>query len=78
MLAGKFCNDIFFTFEKNPSSSVRILWRQIKPFIRGKIPYAPNTPVVQRIIKQVSCIMFCKLIILLIMQYIVDSVLFDM
>jgi len=34
---------------------MRILWRQIKPFIRGKIPYAPNMPMVQRIIKQVNC-----------------------
>lgn len=33
---------------------MKILWRQVKPFVRGKIPFAPNTPMVQRIIKQVS------------------------
>jgi len=45
------------SLETNPSSRVKILWRQIKPFIRGKIPYAPNTPLVQRIIKRVRYVL---------------------
>jgi len=64
-LSGKFCNDIFSAFETSPSSGMRILWRQIKPFIRGKIPYAPSTPMVRRIIKQVNVVSVNKCIVII-------------
>ena len=51
----EFCNNLFEELERTTSS--RIFWKQIKPLIRGKIPYTPDTPVVRRILKEVRYIL---------------------
>ena len=35
------------------SQASRILWRQLKPMLCGKLLYAPDTPATRSIIKQV-------------------------
>jgi len=50
----EFCNNLFESIESSESAATRILWRQIKPLVRGKIPYTPNTPVTQRIVQQAN------------------------
>ena len=49
-----FCRDLFSQFRKNTQTG--IIWNMIEPIVRGYIPYSPNTPVVNRVIKEVSCI----------------------
>ena len=36
------CNELIESFEKSPA--IRFLWTNIKPLIRGKILFTPNTP----------------------------------
>ena len=50
-LAAPFCNDLFAALEETAAG--RIVWRQVKPLIRGKIPYTPDTPAVRSILQQV-------------------------
>lgn len=38
--------------ELNPAT--RIMWKSVKPLLMGRIPYAPDSPAVRRIIKNVS------------------------
>ena len=38
----KECNDLIESFEK--SVGIQFLWTNIKPLIRGKILYTPDTP----------------------------------
>lgn len=47
-----FCSNMVAMLEERVET--RILWSQLKPLIRGKIPYSPDTPVVQRIIKEAN------------------------
>nr|CAD7425504.1 unnamed protein product [Timema monikensis] len=46
------CNDMFRELENN--TMTRFIWLQIKPFFRGKIPFAPDTPVTRRIMQRVN------------------------
>lgn len=36
------CNDLIEDFEKSPA--IRFLWTNIKPLVRGKILFTPDTP----------------------------------
>jgi hypothetical protein len=51
VISAETCKDIFGVLDG--SAFTRILWRQIKPIILGVIPYAPDTPAVRKIIKEV-------------------------
>ncbi|KAH9366403.1 hypothetical protein HPB48_002671 [Haemaphysalis longicornis] len=46
------CNAVFKSFEHN--QLMRFLWRQVKPYVRGKILFAPDTPATRRIIQKVN------------------------
>lgn len=46
------CNALFSSLEQNEIT--RMIWKQIKPFVRGKILYAPNNPVTERIMARVN------------------------
>ena len=49
-----FCNDIFYRIQQFQNPAVRMVWFQMKPLVRGKIPYSPDTQVVRRIIHQAN------------------------
>ncbi|XP_059473610.1 ATP-binding cassette sub-family A member 7-like isoform X2 [Neocloeon triangulifer] len=46
------CNNFFKTLERNSLS--RFMWNQVKPFIRGKILYAPAEPAFDRVMTRVN------------------------
>ena len=46
------CNTIFMRFEA--SSLTNFFWKQIKPFVRGSIYYAPNTTFTREIMRKVD------------------------
>ncbi|XP_023347550.1 ATP-binding cassette sub-family A member 1 [Eurytemora carolleeae] len=46
------CNDMIKTLEG--SRGIQFLWSQVKPFIRGKILYTPDTPVTRRLVEVVN------------------------
>ena len=48
---GPFCNALFSEIQS--TSIGRIVWRQLKPMIRGIITYTPNTKTINDIIKEV-------------------------
>nr|CAD7439812.1 unnamed protein product [Timema bartmani] len=50
--ATSLCNDMFRELESN--TMTRFIWLQIKPFFRGKIPFAPDTPATRRIMQRVN------------------------
>ncbi len=50
-LSAPFCNDLMKDLESNPVT--RIVWSSVKPFLMGKILYAPDSPAVRQIIKNV-------------------------
>lgn len=50
-LSAPFCNDLMKDLESNPVT--RIVWSSLKPFLMGKILYAPDSPAVRQIIKNV-------------------------
>ncbi|XP_064626259.1 phospholipid-transporting ATPase ABCA1-like isoform X3 [Lineus longissimus] len=47
-----FCNDLFKTAEE--TQVTRILWRELKPLVRGKLPYYPDNPATRKIIEQAN------------------------
>ncbi|KAM6921905.1 phospholipid-transporting ATPase ABCA1 [Xenentodon cancila] len=47
-----FCRNLIQGLEDNPMS--RIVWRGIKPLFIGKLLYAPDTPVIQQVMKEVN------------------------
>ncbi|KAL0156492.1 hypothetical protein M9458_047738, partial [Cirrhinus mrigala] len=47
--ATPFCNDLMKDLESNPVT--RIVWSSLKPFLMGKILYAPDSPAARQIIK---------------------------
>ncbi|XP_064607351.1 phospholipid-transporting ATPase ABCA1-like [Liolophura sinensis] len=47
-----FCASLFEGFQSTPYT--RILWRQIKPILRGYVPYTPDTPAIRRVIKKAN------------------------
>ncbi|KAM3876265.1 phospholipid-transporting ATPase ABCA1 [Diretmus argenteus] len=47
-----FCKGLIQGLESNPLS--RIVWRGIKPLFIGKLLYTPDTPAVQRVMKEVN------------------------
>ncbi|XP_029356365.1 ATP-binding cassette sub-family A member 1 [Echeneis naucrates] len=47
-----FCKNLILGLESNPLS--RIVWRGIKPLFTGKLLYAPDTPAVQKVMKEVN------------------------
>lgn len=47
-----FCNDLMEELELNPAT--RIMWKSVKPLLVGQVLYAPDSPAVRRIIKNVS------------------------
>uniref|UniRef100_A0A8C1UHB0 P-type phospholipid transporter n=1 Tax=Cyprinus carpio TaxID=7962 RepID=A0A8C1UHB0_CYPCA len=49
--ATPFCNDLMKDLESNPVT--RIVWSSVKPFLMGKILYAPDSPAVRQLIKNV-------------------------
>ncbi|XP_016395780.1 LOW QUALITY PROTEIN: retinal-specific ATP-binding cassette transporter-like [Sinocyclocheilus rhinocerous] len=50
--ATPFCNDLMKDLESNPVT--RIVWSSVKPFLMGKILYAPDSPAVRQIIKNAN------------------------
>lgn len=40
--AAPYCNSLFERLEAEPVT--RVMWLNLKPLVRGKIPYAPLTP----------------------------------
>ncbi|XP_014662041.1 PREDICTED: LOW QUALITY PROTEIN: ATP-binding cassette sub-family A member 1-like [Priapulus caudatus] len=48
-----FCNDIFQSVEEQ-GAFARITWGQLKPMLRGKVLYTPNTPAVLRVLKEAN------------------------
>ncbi|XP_024084314.1 ATP-binding cassette sub-family A member 7-like, partial [Cimex lectularius] len=48
----KECNAIYEKLETTPS--LKFIWRIVKPYIRGKIIFSPNTTVVKRVLKRLS------------------------
>ncbi|XP_065332368.1 ATP-binding cassette sub-family A member 7-like isoform X3 [Cloeon dipterum] len=46
------CNNFFKSLERN--SVTRFLWNQVKPFVRGKILFAPDEPAVIRVVEGVN------------------------
>ncbi|XP_067120260.1 phospholipid-transporting ATPase ABCA1-like isoform X3 [Centruroides vittatus] len=46
------CNALFSSLEQNEIT--RMIWKQVKPFVRGKILFAPNNPATERIMKRVN------------------------
>ncbi|CAH1774058.1 unnamed protein product [Owenia fusiformis] len=47
-----YCNDLEASLKDN--AATRVLWNQVKPLIRGKVPFTPNTPAVQKIVKMAN------------------------
>lgn len=47
--------------ELNPAT--RIMWKSVKPLLMGQILYAPDSPAVRQIIKNVSCLTCCTPIV---------------
>lgn len=47
-----FCNDLMEELERNPAT--RIMWKSVKPLLMGQILYAPDSPAVRQIIRNVS------------------------
>ncbi|XP_071342125.1 phospholipid-transporting ATPase ABCA1 isoform X2 [Trachinotus anak] len=47
-----FCKSLIHNLESNPLS--RIVWRGIKPLFIGKLLYTPDTPAVQKVMKEVN------------------------
>ncbi|KAJ8385274.1 hypothetical protein AAFF_G00191510 [Aldrovandia affinis] len=47
-----YCNSMMMKLESSPIS--RMIWRALKPLLMGKILYTPDTPLTQRIIKEVN------------------------
>uniref|UniRef100_A0A665X1X1 P-type phospholipid transporter n=1 Tax=Echeneis naucrates TaxID=173247 RepID=A0A665X1X1_ECHNA len=47
-----FCNDLMRELESNPAT--RIVWNSVKPMLMGQILYAPDSPAVRQIIRNVS------------------------
>lgn len=47
-----FCNGLMEELELNPAT--RIMWKSVKPLLMGQILYAPDSPAVREIIKNVS------------------------
>uniref|UniRef100_A0A672SD92 Retinal-specific ATP-binding cassette transporter-like n=1 Tax=Sinocyclocheilus grahami TaxID=75366 RepID=A0A672SD92_SINGR len=50
--ATPFCNDLMKDLESNPVT--RIVWSSVKPFLMGKILYAPDSSAVRQIIKNAN------------------------
>uniref|UniRef100_A0A8C1YWS8 P-type phospholipid transporter n=1 Tax=Cyprinus carpio TaxID=7962 RepID=A0A8C1YWS8_CYPCA len=50
--ATPFCNDLMKDLESNPVT--RIVWSSVKPFLMGKILYAPDSPAVRQLIKNAN------------------------
>ena len=50
-LTGAACKDMFRQIHKDRNGPV--IWAYLKPMLRGKIVYAPKTPVTNAIIGQV-------------------------
>lgn len=50
--AASFCNDLMKELESNPAT--RIVWNSVKPMLMGRILYAPDSPAVSQIIRNVS------------------------
>lgn len=46
------CKQLFASFEKDQFT--RLVWKQVKPFVRGKILYTPNTLAARKIMSQVN------------------------
>uniref|UniRef100_A0A672SCZ1 Retinal-specific ATP-binding cassette transporter-like n=1 Tax=Sinocyclocheilus grahami TaxID=75366 RepID=A0A672SCZ1_SINGR len=51
-LSAPFCNDLMKDLESNPVT--RIVWSSVKPFLMGKILYAPDSSAVRQIIKNAN------------------------
>lgn len=60
-MAALFCNDLMEGLELNPAT--RIMWKSVKPLLMGRILYAPDSPAVRQIIKNVSRLTCCTLIV---------------
>ena len=46
------CNEIIETMER--SAGIRFLWNNLKPLVRGKILFTPDTPATRKIVKKVN------------------------
>ena len=49
--SAEFCNELFKDLQR--TQWTRLLWRQVKPMIRGKLLYTPDNPAVRMIVKEV-------------------------
>lgn len=52
MSLAPFCNALIQNLESNPLT--KIAWHAVKPLLMGKILFAPDSPSVQEIVKNVS------------------------
>lgn len=57
------CKELFLSFGKDPF--FKILWKQVKPFVRGKILYSPNTAAAHAIMSKVEFYTFLSPILAL-------------
>ncbi|XP_043218216.1 ATP-binding cassette sub-family A member 7-like [Amphibalanus amphitrite] len=46
------CNELFHSLDSNWMT--KFFWRTVKPFVRGKILFAPDTPVTKRVMTRVN------------------------
>ncbi|XP_071965866.1 phospholipid-transporting ATPase ABCA1-like isoform X2 [Antedon mediterranea] len=49
----KYCDDLYRYINNNGNNGV-IAWTYLKPILLGKIPYSPNSPAAQKIVKEAS------------------------
>uniref|UniRef100_A0A2R5LC21 Putative lipid exporter abca1 n=1 Tax=Ornithodoros turicata TaxID=34597 RepID=A0A2R5LC21_9ACAR len=47
-----YCNSVFLQLERNQLT--RFLWKQVKPYVRGKILYAPDNPATRKLINKIN------------------------
>ncbi|XP_022522358.2 retinal-specific phospholipid-transporting ATPase ABCA4a isoform X2 [Astyanax mexicanus] len=47
-----FCNDVMKDLESSPAT--RLMWNTLKPFLMGKILYAPDSPAIRQLIKNAN------------------------
>lgn len=50
-VAAPFCNDLMKELQSSPAT--RIVWNSVKPMLMGRIVYAPDSPAVRQIIRNV-------------------------
>lgn len=57
LITGTVCADLIDNLKSNSFGNA--IWKQLKPLVEGKIPYAPNTTAINDVIKLVSTGIHC-------------------